>query len=111
MNLLRARQSSSEAPRQRLGFTLIELLVVIAIIGVLISWLLPAVQSARDAARRSQCTNNMKQLGVAMHNYHAAVGSFPTSFWRNTRPQGMQGNTTVDNNNRHSWFTMILPYV
>jgi prepilin-type N-terminal cleavage/methylation domain-containing protein/prepilin-type processing-associated H-X9-DG protein len=61
----------------RRGFTLIELLVVIAVIAVLISLLLPAVQSAREAARRAQCVNNLKQIGIGMHNYHTANGAFP----------------------------------
>lgn len=81
---------SRSRPRERAAFTLVELLVVIAIIGILIALLLPAVQAAREAARRSTCNNNLKQLGVAIQNYHDSFRRFPPRF--NTRGQnGEQG--------------------
>jgi len=92
-----------------LGFTLIELLVVIAIIGVLIALLLPAVQAAREAARRSQCTNNMKQIGLAIHNYHDVAKCFPTVL-ANIDAGGFDP-TASQWGNPNSWLPMICPYL
>lgn len=95
------------APRG--GFTLIELLVVIAIIAILVALLLPAVQQAREAARRSSCKNNLKQLGVALHNYHDTHRVFPPGYVINsafsTPCSGSNGR------NGYGWGTMILPFV
>jgi prepilin-type N-terminal cleavage/methylation domain-containing protein len=98
------------------GFTLIELLVVIAIIAVLIALLLPAVQSAREAARRAQCINNMKQLGLAMHNYHQTSNTFPTGNIRQTGltlapGAGNCGTDIFDDCQNTPWFCLMLPFI
>lgn len=97
--------------KARSGFTLIELLVVIAIIGVLIALLLPAVQSAREAARRAQCTNNLKQIGLALANYEGAFGSYPIGVV-NHAPYDTNFGCGGDGARRlHGAFTLILPYM
>ena len=89
------------------AFTLVELLVVIAIIGILIALLLPAVQAAREAARRSQCTNNLKQLSLALHNYHDINKSFPAGVSAYTLGGDVPGAAQLHQN----WMTRLLPFI
>lgn len=95
--------------RKRPGFTIVELLVVIVIIGILMALLLPAVQAAREAGRRTSCSNNLKQLGLALHHYHDTLKTYPSGFLTNAdrrvdrfaelRPTGW------------GWFALTLPYL
>jgi len=107
---MKGKDMTSRSNKKQRGFTLIELLVVIAIIAILVALLLPAVQQAREAARRSQCKNNLKQLGIALHNYHDVHSVFPPGFVRE------YGDTTTDEalaasalKGNWSWGAFLLP--
>ncbi|TWT31978.1 DUF1559 domain-containing protein [Blastopirellula retiformator] len=103
-----------QAVKKRKGFTLVELLVVIAIIGVLIALLLPAVQQAREAARRMSCSNNLKNIGLGLHNYHDTFGSFPSGFIADRDAPATSGNcySSGGNNREYApWTVLMLPFI
>ena len=106
MAAMKTRTAFFVSPGMTRGFTLVELLVVIVIIGVLVALLLPAVQAAREAARRMHCGNNLKQIGLAFHNYHDAFKRFPPG---SSPLTGTSGN--ANRNGRFSWHVSILPFV
>lgn len=104
---------SRKHPRTR-GFTLVELLVVIAIIGILVALLLPAIQAARESARRSQCTNSLRQLGIGVHNYESSMKAIPYSRYDGNyehQPSTKWGDPQGPGSKAWSWLASILPYI
>lgn len=110
MNMTRIR-STRLNPAPRGGFTIVELMVVIAIVGILMALLLPATQQARAAARRMQCTNNLKQLGLAVHNFHDVYGAFPPARLILDIPRGWEEPGTSVGLDEPSWLIRILPFL
>jgi prepilin-type N-terminal cleavage/methylation domain-containing protein len=102
---LRYDSRLSSDPHRR-GFTLVELLVVIAIIGILLALMLPAIQSARESSRRTHCSNNLKQMGIALHHYHDALGSFPPGYLAAVP----YNNADHDTSPGWGWSSLMLPY-
>src|SRR5438093_3834406 len=97
--------------RGRAGFTLVELLVVIAIIGVLVSLLLPAVNAARESARKLQCSNNLHNLAIAVINYHDTLGYYPNATFYNQNPNDSVCGNTATLCEEWGWGVLILPYI
>jgi prepilin-type N-terminal cleavage/methylation domain-containing protein len=110
VTLCRRRYQDRGAMSNQSGFTLLELLVVVSVIGLLVALALPAVQSSREAARRSQCANNLKQIGLALHNYETSNRSFPLN-WGNPRIDPERGYPWYIDSRPYSALTRLLPYV
>jgi prepilin-type N-terminal cleavage/methylation domain-containing protein len=107
----RARRRVSQ-PRRACGFTLVELLVVIAITGILIGLLLPAVQAARETARRTQCVNNLRQIVMAFQSHHSAYREFPTGGWYwNDPPTYRNGHAAIGHEQHAGWGFQVLPFI
>ncbi len=110
-SILQLRSVNPSASKANKGFTLIELLVVIAIIAILVALLLPAVQQAREAARRSSCKNNLKQIALGLHNYHDVFTTFPPGRIDSNPSYAAATQGPLENQNGLAWSAFILPYV